>query len=256
MSRRFVPANDAVVAQPTSLASSIRPDDRQLALINQFVPAGMDPLTADEVVVLPFVAANNLVTRNIGAWTEPDLKVMAEMLPGLPSTLDHDWDDVGKVVGRVFEARVEKSATAPQEVLDRAGFGASNRAIVKANGFVQVICNIFFAANSPVIEGLRFARLAEVSVGGFAFNYAGCPTCGTSLSDEKCPHIVASPWMDLDRENPEVRKLLVPYYERIGLTDLMEISLVTTPAAPNAGVVVQNGDRFDAPDTWRGSKAA
>ncbi|MBE9178609.1 hypothetical protein IQ268_08560 [Oculatella sp. LEGE 06141] len=234
MSKRFVPANDAVSSQP-AIAASIRPSDRQLELINQHVPQGMEPLTADEVIVLSFVAANNLVTRNIGTWTEPDLYKMADMLPGLPATLDHDWGDVGKVVGRVLEAEVQKSATAPKEVLDRAGYFAWNKKIVDRDGLVQTVCNIYFELNSSVIQGLRFGRLREVSVGGFNFTMLGCPHCKTSFADEKCPHLIPNPWMDLN--DPEVRKLTAPYYERIGLIDLLEISLVATPAAPNAGVI-------------------
>jgi hypothetical protein len=235
--KQFIPANDAVIAQPTTLASSIRPTERQLELINQYVPVGMEPLTADEVVVLPFVAANNLPTRNIGAWTEPDLYKMADLLPGLPSTTDHDWDNVVKVVGRVFEAEVQKSPTAPQEVLDQAGYYEINKQIVESDGFVQTLCNIYFEVDSPVIRGLRFGRLGEVSVGGFNFQTVQCPICGTSFMDDNCPHLIPSPWLDL--ENPEIRKLVAPYYERIGLVDLMEISLVTTPACPNAGVIQQ-----------------
>jgi hypothetical protein len=234
-SEQFIPDNDAVATPPVKPSQGNKPIDQQLEWINQYVPVGMEPLTADEVVVLPFVAANNLVTRNIGTWTEPDLRTMADLLPGLPALLDHDWDEVGKVVGRVFAAEVQQSRSAPDEVLDRAGYGNVNRQIVKEDGFVQVVAWIFFEAANPVVNSLRFGRLDEVSVGGFNYTTIQCPLCCVSFDDEACPHLLPSPWLDLSI--PEIRKLVAPYYERIGLIDLMEISLVTTPACPNAGVI-------------------
>ncbi|NBU23827.1 MAG: hypothetical protein EBS38_08005, partial [Actinobacteria bacterium] len=170
-----------------------------------------------------------------GKWAVPDLYKLSDLLVGLPLTLDHDWDEVGKVVGRCFDSRVLQAKDVSSEILDKAGNYDWNKKIIKKEGHYQAIVDVFVERESAAEKGLRYGRLNEVSVGGFRITDFVCPLCEVSFTDDKCPHLMPSPW--LEYADPETRKLAAPYYVRSGVYDLMELSFVTTPNCCNAGTV-------------------
>ena len=209
------------------------PTDKQLNLINQFVPSGMPALSASDVVTIPFVAADNLVNRSLDCWDVPSLKKMAKLLPGLPMTLDHDWEDTSKEWGRIYNAEFIRSQTAPEEAIDRAGNAKRNRSIVAKDGFNQVIFEVFAPIDSPVVQALKRGHSGGVSTGGFQFRDYHCPICEASFFDEKCPHVPPDRWMGITEDDPDV----APYAIRVGLFDMGEVSIVTMPNLPNAGIL-------------------
>lgn len=209
------------------------PTDKQLALINQFIPAGASPMTASDIVTIPFVAADNLVNRSLDCWDVVSLKRMAQLLPGLPMTLDHDWDDTSKEWGRIYSADFVRSQNAPESAIDRAGNKKSNSQIVEKYGFYQVIFEVFAPIDSPVVKALKRGHSGGVSTGGFQFTDYSCPICDTSFYDKKCPHVPPDRWMGITEDDPDV----APYAVRVGLFDIGEVSIVTMPNLPNAGIL-------------------
>lgn len=209
------------------------PTDKQLALINQFIPSGSSPMTVSDVVTIPFVAADNLVNRSLDCWNVASLKSMAQQLPGLPMTLDHDWEDTSKEWGRIYSAEFVRSQTAPESAIDRAGNAKSNRQIIAKHGFNQVIFEVFAPVDSPVVRALKHGHSGGVSTGGFQFVDYFCPICDTSFYDQKCPHVPPDRWMGITEDDPDV----APYAIRTGLFDIGEVSIVTMPNLPNAGIL-------------------
>jgi hypothetical protein len=226
---------DAAIVEP-SIRDRFKmgtPTDKQLAVINQFIPVGMPPMTVSDVVTIPFVAADNLVNRSLDCWDVASLRKMAQLLPGLPMTLDHDWDDTSKEWGRIYTAEFIRSQTPPECAIDRAGNANRNRQIIAKHGFNQVIFEVFAPTDSPVVKALKRGHSGGVSTGGFQFTDYFCPICDTSFYDDKCPHVPPDRWMGITEDDPDV----APYAVRVGLFDIGEVSIVTMPNLPNAGIL-------------------
>lgn len=210
------------------------PTANQLAIINSYLPNGASPLNAEEVVSVPFVAADNLLNRGLDRWDLDSLAAMAQLLPGLPALLDHDWEDTSKEWGRIYSAEFVRSRTAPEKALNRAGNFDNNRQIVNKEGFAQVVFEVFASVDSPVVRALRRGHSGNISTGGFQFRDYLCPLCSTSFWDSDCPHIPPAPAWGL---YPSEEDGIAPYAIRTGLFDLGEASIVTIPNLPNAGVI-------------------
>lgn len=206
----------------------------QLEKINRFTPVQLPPLEAHEVCVVSFVGADNLLNRGLGKWIEADLAVLTKLLPGLPFTLDHDWGEVAKGQGLIFDARMLKSQSAPQDALNQAGNFDVNRQVVAKEGHVQVEFDVSFPMRSAALEGLRFGWLGAVSMGGFNYKDIVCPLCQTSFDDKHCPHYAPDPSWGLTADVGEGK--VAPYYIRSQVFDLGEVSLVLIANLPKARV--------------------
>jgi hypothetical protein len=209
------------------------PNDTQLAKINTFLPNGANALTADQIVSVPFVAADNLVNRSYDKWNIDSLAVMATLLPGLPALLDHDWGDTSKEWGRIYSSELIQSRTAPEKALNRADNFDNNRQIVNKEGFAQVVFEVFASVESPVVRALRRGHSGAISTGGFRFADFHCPSCNSSFNDESCDHIPPDNWW----APPGSDEAIAPYAIRVGLYDMGEASIVAIPNLPNAGVI-------------------
>ncbi len=210
------------------------PTDAQLKIINGYLPNGITRLAAEDTIVVPFVAADNLLSRRLDRWSIDSLEVMAQLLPGLPALLDHDWDDTSKEWGRIFAAEVVKSKTASDKVLNQAGNQEENLKILKKEGYAQVVFQVFAATDSPVVRALRRGHSGKISTGAFRFADYWCPLCDTSFSDPECPHIPPFPAWGI---YPDDEEGVAPYATRMGLYDMGEASIVTVPNMPNAGII-------------------
>ena len=229
-------ADQAAMAEPTVKERFVyqRPSEQQLVKINSFLMNGAPALTADNTVTVPFVAADNLLNRGLDRWDMDSLAAMANLLPGLPCLLDHDWDDTSKEWGRIYSAELVRSRLAPDGALNRAGNFDQNRQIVNKEGFAQVVFEVFTAPDSPVVRALLRGHSGNISTGGFRFTDYVCPTCNTSFSDAECPHIPPYPMWGI---YPDEEEGVAPYAIRTGLFDMGEASIVTIPNLPNAGVI-------------------
>lgn len=235
-------ASDALVAVPVADLRKVdfvqspsgsdmgTPNERQMGLINQYLPKGARRLQPSEVVTVSFVAADNILNRGLMRWDIPSLQEMAKRIVDKPAMLDHAWEEVSKVWGRVYDAQLVKKRPT-NEALDQAGNFEQNQAIVQAEGYYQVVFDVFATVDSPVVAGLMAGRLSEISIGGFRFKDLRCPICNRSFFDEDEPHGIPMPEYGLTGEG------YAPYSIRSGLYDMGEVSVVTIPNLPTAGVI-------------------
>lgn len=207
------------------------PDPNQLAIIHRYQPRDTEPLTADEICFVEFVAADNLVNRSKSRWHPTALPQLTDLVPGLNLMLDHDWNEVGKNQGLCISAWLMRDVTAPIELIEAAGNGRHNRKIIEAEGYQSLHFDAAIRVNSPLMDALRYCEVQFISQGGFEYQDIWCPLCDCSYHDDACPHFLPSYWKDEDT------KYTMPYYERKDVTDLGEISLVTIPNLPGARVV-------------------
>jgi hypothetical protein len=207
------------------------PSPEQLGILQRYLPRDVEPLTADEVCLVEFVAADNLVNRSQSRWYPTALPELVDLIPGLNLMLDHDWGEVSKNQGLIISAWLMQDLTAPIDLIEAAGNGKYNRKIIEAEGYQSIHFDAAMRINSPLVDALRFCEVQFISQGGFAFNDIWCPTCCTSYYEADCPHLLPSYYGDDDNLT------IMPYYERKDVTDLGEISLVTIPNLPGARVV-------------------
>lgn len=216
------------------------PTDEQLALINQYVPAGCAPIQKEEVAVFSIVAADNFLNRGLGKWSLDGLKALAKMAPGLPAIFDHDWDEVGKTKGKIFDAKVVKCTN--QDTIRKASSKAGNQyyneefVFTKDGGYWVLVIDTYFPLMKGIPDAIRFSLLDGVSLGGFVYNLdeVMCPICEVPFADQSCPHVVPMPHEGLLFEDFDE---VAPYYIRGVPYDLAEISFTSFPNLPFAGVL-------------------
>ena len=194
---------------PTPTLDMGHPTPEQLSLINKYRPKGTPPIDGDEVISIPFLASDNLVSRSLGAWDVASLEMMAKLFPGRALTLDHKWEQVEKTVGFVYDAAIIRQQQVPPALLNKAGNFNLNRQIVAKDGLIQLILYTCVEATSPVVSGLRFRRLGDVSTGGFTNKTPGCPLCETSFDDPACPHYIPDFWTMMMAEYGEIKEELI-----------------------------------------------
>lgn len=206
-----------------------QPTPAELIVINAMLPAGED-LTDRDIVVETIIATDNLISRSKSKWHKEAFPQLAELGIGIPFTLDHDWDEVGKTQARVFQTRVVRYDTAPKELLNRCGCKSHNlQAIKDDGGYITLEFDVFIDLDSPAVESIGYGLIDRVSIGGFDYSDLWCPLCNLSFFDKHCPHGVPDTWYP-DEEGS------APYYERKDATDLGEISAVLIPNVPGAGI--------------------
>lgn len=210
------------------------PTPEQLEKINQYVPANMDAFEASELVVLEFIATDNLLNRALGKWGKEELPKLADLLRGLPLTLDHNWREVDEVQGVCFDAEVRTYQTAPDWAINQADNADLNRSIATSEGYLQCIAMCAVMIDSPMLPPLRLGGVGKVSLGGFDYKTHVCPLCKISFEDDRCPHGMPDPWWGItSKTNP----MVAPYYIRAGVFDLGELSVVLIPNMPAAGII-------------------
>jgi len=218
------------------------PSPADMRAIRRFTPPNFAPLEPEEVLTVDVIAADNLVNRSLGRWPAAAMEVLAELIPGLPCTTDHEWE-ADRAVGRIISASSRSEppeSPLSQKALSRhPGNRALNEAILDREGYCTVLARIFVRAGSRSAEALRFGLLSSVSLGGFVFDWGdvGCPLCGVPFLHPKCPHTIPVP--EIEREERAFGiQTAAPYYNRpTEIRDIAEISFVLVPRLPAAGVI-------------------
>jgi hypothetical protein len=175
-------------------------------------------VTAEEIEVVPFIATDNLVARSRTKWPLPALDKIAQLVVGKPFELNHDWDDVGAIVGVVFSAEVLHLERVPEAYLLQKG----SRDVFQDEGYHPVIAQVAFPRTSTLLSGLQLGAVPNVSIGYFKVTDLICPWCDVSFYDEDCPHVPPSPWYS-------DYSLTAPYAIRADTTDMGELSSVVIP---------------------------
>ena len=151
------------------------PTPTQLDLINNnYQPRDVEPLTADEIALVEFVAADNLLNRSQSRWHPTALPELVGLIAGLNLMLDHDWDDVSKNQGLAISAWLVRDLTAPIELIEAAGNGKYNRKIIEAEGYQSIHFDVSMRLNSPLMDALRYCEVQFISQGGFDFRDIWC----------------------------------------------------------------------------------
>jgi hypothetical protein len=179
---------------------------------------------ADQLdVVVSIIATDNLVSRNEARYPAAELPLLATYLVGKPASIDHPSPFRGTVKdewGTIFSSQV-KSVPAP------VGLSSENQAIVAAEGYYQVWVDVSCAVDSEHLPEFRKKLRTRVSIAAI-YQFMRCPgcKCGADIFSREC---VNDFWS-------------LPYYERHGVSDALELSLVSTPAVLSARVVSINGE--------------
>lgn len=213
------------------------PSAEQLVLINQYRPLGTPEYTAGEIVSVPLMASNNLLTWGQSRWSIQSLEKMAETYPGKPLALDHPWG-VKDTVGFVYESQVIQSNAVPQSVLEGAGEGINNSIVIQAEGFYQMVCYAAVEASQPILDAIRYGRVNNVSTGCITEGIYICPLDGTrfgSKSNMRCEegHYMPHPYIWVEEEDQD---MLAPYYIKDGVISSHELSFVLTGNLPAASI--------------------
>lgn len=169
-----------------------------------------------ETITLKAIATDNLVSRNGARYPASELPTLASLLVGCPAIQDH-WAEIEKEWGTITDAQILKT-TAPPD-LDEL-----DQAIVEAEGYQQIVVEIQTRADNPLLADFAAGFKLRVSICA-AFTKFRCPGCNCgeeNFFSDKCPNGYHS----------------VPYFDRVGVCDAFEISLVVIPAVKQAKITL------------------
>lgn len=175
-----------------------------------------------EPVIVRAIATDNLVSRNGARYPLSELPTLAKHLVGKAASINHPTARHGTVTdewGNITAAGVEK-AEPPIYLSD------DNKLIVQKEGYHEVWVDVTCEVEVEHLEAFRKSLRRRVSISAL-YTSMRCPgcTCGESIWSPNC----VNDFWDLS------------YYERHGVVDALEISLVTVPAVVSARVVSING---------------
>ena len=205
-------------AKGKKVAKDYHPTPEELKQINAL--SNID-LAAEEVMVFTLHSADDVVDRSADQFTPKALKEMAALSVDKPYLKDHSWG-TSSVVGKIFDASVSKGR------------------------LMQKVYVTLRAKNADMIDGMLDGTLNKVSV-GFAMGAEdySCSSCSKSLYNQDCPHY---PGSKDEKGNTTVGIIK-------GVKDYYEISNVTVPCQPGAGIRRDNQKSLEAVDKISNDKS-
>jgi hypothetical protein len=163
------------------------------------------------MATITLICSNNLIDRNRGRWTAAAIQAMPQAAIGRPATMDHEWDDVLETWGRITNARAY--TTTPPADADQMSLDA-----IALEGYWECELTIeVLTKNQEVLSALD-KILSENSI-GFSYERMMCSNCTCDAKDARsydCPNTI---W-----------DILATYYNRVGLLEIFEDSMVLIPA--------------------------
>jgi hypothetical protein len=208
----------------------------------KFASADLPAPKQENLVMMRFIFADNLIGRSQMAWHPDALDSIAKRLIGMPFTVNHDWDEVGEAHGVIYDAQRMSFPDAPQKFTNNYA-EKLNKGIIKSDGWLPVAGKVAFQLEPGTDLGEETAetlnRLAlgtgnKVSIGGFRTTEIWCPLCQCPFEDRTiCGHLPPSPWY-------EDTDVTAPYTIRKDINDMGEASLVLIPNAPSAGAITND----------------
>jgi len=213
----------------------INPDT--LNKINSFRPHGHPEYSDSDISTFHILASNNLLHCDLFRWDLPSIKQMARTYPGKPLMLDHDWEDVLKQCGFVYDATLLHYANPSPELkeymLSRSPRPEIDSKILEQEGLYQLLCHVVTETSHPITNDLQYNRKINASIGGFSDKQTYCPICNTSFEDDDCPH-----YLPVGKIHGNVKaENIAPYWIRGGYIDTAELSLVMAGNCPSARVL-------------------
>lgn len=200
-----------VLRKAARLQNSPAVDADELALINA---QALRELGAEEVFAFRLAACDDRVDRDFERFTTAALEGFAELYPGRPILMDHNWS-TGFQTARVYAAQVEEK-----------------------DGVHLLILRCYMPrteGNREIISAIESGVLRECSV-GVAVDKCVCSICGTDNASTLCMHV---PGRKYDGD--------ICHFDLDGAKDAYEVSFVAVPAQRDAGVV--KSKRYGGADT-------
>jgi hypothetical protein len=205
--------------------------------INSYRPQGHPEYSQSDVSSFHILASNNLLHSDLFRWNLPSLKQMARTYPGKPLMLDHDWEDVLKQCGFIYDASLLHYAHPSPELkahmLAHSPKPELDKAIIEKEGLYQLLCHCATETSHPITNDLQYNRKINASIGGISLKESYCPICLTSFEDQFCSH-----YMPGGKIHGNVKpENIAPYWIRGGFLNTMELSLVMAGNCPTARVL-------------------
>ena len=216
--------------------SELTADDYKKVLLHG--SADLKSPRSGDLESIRIIFTDNMIGRSYRTWDREALDSMAELLPGCPFTVDHDWDDIKSAVGVIYDAKVLDLKTIPNKFIGKLT-PELNRKILSDDGWMPLVGKIAVYKDSCIIEQLALGSAGKVSIGGFNVTSIWCPLCKCDFADDDCPHNAPSPWYEADENT-------APYIIRKTNNDMGETSFVLIPNAPNAGMITNDIASFFA----------
>ena len=222
------------------------PTPDQLALMNACKKKGQADFAANEMISVPILASDNLLREDLTVWQDLSLESMRDSYRGQVLTMDHDWEQVNKALGFVYDAELFRfDNPGPSQlnlILDNSINAALDYEVIKKCGKYQaVICYAAIPADSPAINAIRYLQLNDVSTGGYIRHQSyECPLCGGDFGKED-PHykpdwgsLMLVAWGDIEPED------VAPYAFYNAVHFSKELSFVTAGNVPSARIFDEN----------------
>lgn len=161
-------------------------------------------------------AGDNLPNRNGGRFSLIELQRISNLLPRCPLTFDHS-DRYHNRLGTILSARLEQASPPP-------GLDDIGQAIVAREGYWHISFEAEFTGETDDLpspgDGISLSVLYKTE---------RCPDCDCE----------AESWVQCPRPIEDV--FAKGYIERVGVADVLELSLVLIPAVKHAAVnMIQN----------------
>ena len=191
--------SDQLTGQITSPTAS------QVKVINQLI--GWES-SADEWLVVPYMASNNLVDFDYRRWHRDAIVGMGLTFKGRPLIFDHAWGDSEKAAAFIFESKLVTEESTTKDILNGGGFAKFNREIIKDEGYIWLYLAAAVPKDSDTAEAILSRRYNDCSTGSMLRQPTlYCPNCskqkGRMVSfyekdkndDYVCPHLIPSNFM-------------------------------------------------------------
>jgi hypothetical protein len=203
----------------------------------EYGAADLPAVPIEQITAIRVLFADNLVGRSQMTWDADALDSMARLLPGCPFTVNHDWYDIDKTQGVIYDAKRLTLPAAPEKFLTDYAKDL-NKQIIAKDGWMPIVGKVALFDGSEMLEKLSLGSAGKVSIGGFRVTEIWCPLCKCSFHNRDiCSHVPPSPWYDNSEQT-------APYTVRKDVCDMGETSLVLIPNAPSAGVITNDISRY------------
>lgn len=212
---------DAKKIKKNAVLKAQKAEDEELAKINQYT---VEPLDADGVFTFRAVMGDNREDdRNFMPFSGKALTELAGMYPGKPVIKNHNARDVDGIVARVYDTELDVSDTEKNED------GESLTTLTAKCYMVDI------PENAGLIAEIKAGIKKEVST-GFSCSSLVCSICGKDAVTDVCKHF---PGREYDGK--------LCRFAIGGVNEVYELSFVTVPAQPRAGVT-KSAEEDETPD--------
>lgn len=167
-------------------------------------------------MIIKGFAGDNLPNRNGGRFSVTELSRITKLLPGVPLTFDHSIRYHDRQ-GRIVSASMEEASV--------DGLDSDLREVIKSEGYWRIRFEAEFDGDLPPVPGDG----VSLSV---LFQSERCPDCDCNSES----------WLTCPRSIEDV--FARGYVERVGVADVLELSLVLIPAVKRASVTEVSDDEL------------